>query len=157
MIENVADLRPLVDTGDAEVLTLPVDVAVGKQTLTAVYAALRVRRGKLLIWNEAALPIVGNKTSVAQFMDLQLQKFPGLLDRPLQATSALNRALFVGGNGNYYHFLANYFPMFAFLPQALCQDRCTVAVCNDMPATVRDTLREVLSTMANNRPIELSG
>ena len=129
-------------------------VAVGKNTLTAPYAALRVRRGKLLIWNEAALPVVGNKTSVAQFMDLQLQKFPGLLDRPLQATSALRGAMFVGGNGNYYHFLANYFPMFAFLPEA--SDRGAVAIRNGMPPSVHDTLRELLATMVPNPPVDIS-
>lgn len=156
MIENVANLRSLAGTGDADVLSMPVEVAVGKDTLTAPYAALHVRRGHLLIWNEAALPIVGNKTSVAQFMDLQLQKFPGLLNRPLQPTAALSGALFVGSNQNYFHFLANYFPMFAFLPRVATPAGCAVAQRNGVPASILDTLREVLPTIASGRPVTLA-
>ncbi len=153
MIENVADLGPLAETGDAEVLSLSVDVAIGQETLTAAYAALRVRRGSLLIWNEAAVPVVGGKTSTAQFMDLQLQKFPGLLARPLQPTANLSHALFVGGNGNYYHFLANYFSMFAFLSQT-SGARCTVAMRNGMPASIKDMMGELLPSIAG-RPVDI--
>ncbi len=153
MIENVADLGPLVETGDAEALSLPVDIVIGKDTLTAAYDALRVRRGSLLIWNEAAVPVVGGRTSTARFMDLQLQKFPGLLERSLQPTANLSRALFVGGNGNYYHFLANYFPMFAFLTQVR-GERCTVAMRNGMPESVKNIVEDLLASIAG-RPVDV--
>lgn len=156
MIDNVPDLRPLVETGDADALTLTVDVPIGKDTLTADYSALHVRRGHLLIWNEAALPVVGGRTCTTQFMDLQLQKFPGLLGRPLQPTAALRDAIFVGGNGNYFHFLANYFPMFAFLSHSTAKGHCTVAIRNGVPASVIGTLGEMLPALSGGRAVEMS-
>lgn len=156
MIENVADLRPLVETGDAQALSVSVDVRIGRDMLTATYSALRIRRGALLIWNEAALPVVGGKTSTAQFMDLQPQKFPGLLDRPIHPTASLSRAIFIGGNGNYFHFLANYFAMFAFLPQAIHENRCSVAIRNGIPPPVITTLHALLPSISDGCPADMS-
>ena len=155
MIENVPDLQTLAATGAAEIQARLTSVPVGKDTLSAAYTALHVHKGQLLIWNSAALPIVDGKTCTAQFMDLQIQKFPSLFERPLASAGALKQAVFVNGSDNYYHFLAHYFAMFAVLADPSAGLRRTIAIRHEVPKSVIGTLRAFLGGLPQASAVDV--
>src|SRR4051812_9865090 len=108
MIEDCANLQPLLKTGDAELLYAKID---GQKKPFA----LHIHRGHIVIRGDRTFPVVGGKTSIINLEEVVPAKCADMLAAPLREVGEIASAIFVPGNPNYYHFLAFNLPAFTLI------------------------------------------
>ena len=118
-----------------------------------------MRRGHIAIRGGWAFPVVGGKTSIANFEEVVPDKCAEALVAPLREVGELGATVFVPGALNYYHFLAFNLtaltligPAFALLgtePRALAMSR-------GIPPRARALMARLLPRFAGTQDVAVT-
>ncbi len=114
MLEDVARIH-LMGSDDAEVTLITTTLLENHAGEEPALAALKIKKGHLVLRDGVALPVVRGRTAVADYLDHDGLKSPEILQTPLHETGTIAGGLFVAGHQNYYHFLVYFLPGFLFL------------------------------------------
>lgn len=114
MLEDVARIH-LLAGDDAEVALITTSLLGRSTEEEPALAALHIKKGHLVLKDGVALPVVGGRTAVADFLDQDGLKSLDVLNTPLSDSVIIKDGLFVAGHHNYYHFLVYFLPGLLFL------------------------------------------
>lgn len=152
MIEDCANLQPLLETGEADLVWAKIDGQ--KKAL-----GLHIRRGHIAVRDGRAFPVVGGQTSILNFEEVVPAKCAELLVAPLRETGELKDVVFVPGSANYYHFLAFNLPALTLIGPAVAllgAERPTLAMSRGMPLRARALMTRLLPRCAGGQAVAIA-